>query len=186
MEDTTQKNWTLGSTNTNYKTSYDPSLLVRIDRYSRRKDYEPMFGYDLWTCFEVNFLSQASGLPEFHVIKVFVDCNSPYIFESKSFKLYLFSFNNTVFKDKEEVIKTIEKDLNKVTGLDEMGMTVFIQLVSKLNSPSYFYQSEVFLESLYPTCKCEDYHYNPDLLRTKEITQDRFFVYYSRFPGRPR
>ena len=179
MEDTSQKNWTLGSKDTNYKTSYDPDLLVRIDRYSKRQDfYQPTFGYDLWTCYEVSFLLP-SGLPEFEVMKIYVDSNSPYIFESKSLKLYLFSLNNTVFESKEVVMKTIEEDLTKVTGLDTMGMKVFIQLVSKMAPPPYFYRPEVVLEYLHPACECKEYNVNSNLLQIEEVKEDRVFFYSS-------
>lgn len=178
MEDVLQKNWTLGSKDTNYKTSYDSSLLVRIDRFSRRKDYLPMFGYDVWQSFEMNFLLP-SGLPWFGVIKIFVDCNSPYIFESKSFKLYLFSFNNTVFESVESVMKIIEEDLNKVTGLDTMGQKVFVKIVSKMQAPDYFYRPEVVLENLYPACECKDFLYNPSLLKTIELQEDKTLFYSS-------
>lgn len=80
---------------TDYKDQYDPSLLERIDRQERRDGYVKMYGCDIWTAFEFSFL-QPSGLPFFGVLRVGVGCNSKYIFESKSFKLYLNSFNNTV------------------------------------------------------------------------------------------
>ena len=40
-----------------------------------------------------------------------IDANSINIIESKSFKLYLNSFNNTKFDNEKEVLNTLQKDL---------------------------------------------------------------------------
>jgi 7-cyano-7-deazaguanine reductase len=45
-----------------------------------------------------------------------VPCESPHIVESKSFKLYLNSFNNTRFLDAREVRERIRADLNAAVG----------------------------------------------------------------------
>lgn len=99
-----------------YKDTYDPSLLETINRDNRRKDYiHPMYGGDVWTAFEFSFLLP-SGLPQFHVIRIWNPANSVNIFESKSLKLYLNSFNNTTFNSLEEAIQTVKADLERVSG----------------------------------------------------------------------
>ena len=89
------ENITLGKKVT-YKDQYDPSILFPINREERRKNYTKMCGADVWTCYEVSYLLQ-SGLPQFMVLRIVNPADSVNIFESKSLKLYLNSFNNTKF-----------------------------------------------------------------------------------------
>jgi 7-cyano-7-deazaguanine reductase len=58
----------------------------------------PFFGADLWTAFELSWLNPR-GKPQVAVAHFTVPCETPNIIESKSFKLYLNSFNNSVFAD---------------------------------------------------------------------------------------
>lgn len=105
----------LGNNNTTYTDQYDPSLLEKINRQERRKDYiYPMYGGDIWTAFEFSFLLP-SGLPQFHVIRIWNPCDSENIFESKSLKLYLNSFNNTIFNSLDDALDTIARDLQNVS-----------------------------------------------------------------------
>lgn len=99
---------------TEYKSHYDNSLLFPINRQERRKNYVHMFGEDIWTCYEFSYLL-LNSLPQYHVIRISNPVNSVNIFESKSLKLYLNSFNNTRFNNLEEAIKTIESDLTNLT-----------------------------------------------------------------------
>jgi len=83
-----------------YKSTYDPSLLVREPRSSNRlhlniKDDDlPFIGYDTWNAYEVSALVD-SGLPVAGVAKIVYPASSKYIVESKSIKLYFNSFNMT-------------------------------------------------------------------------------------------
>ena len=54
----------------------------------------PFFGADLWTAFELSWLN-LRGKPQVALAHIIVPCETPNIVESKSFKLYLNSFNNT-------------------------------------------------------------------------------------------
>lgn len=105
----------LGSNQTQYKDQYDPSLLERIERAPRRQGYVKMYGFDVWTAYEFSFLS-STGLPRYKVIRIITDCENPFIFESKSLKLYLNSFNNTMFDFDEQAIEVVERDLCEVAG----------------------------------------------------------------------
>jgi NADPH-dependent 7-cyano-7-deazaguanine reductase QueF-like protein len=62
----------------------------------------PFFGADLWTAFELSWLN-LRGKPQVALAHITVPCETPNIVESKSFKLYLNSFNNTRFADASEV-----------------------------------------------------------------------------------
>ena len=87
----------LGQTS-EYKDQYDPSLLVNEPRSNNRKhldlsdDELPFVGYDTWNAYEVSGLTN-NGLPVAGVAKVVYPCDSKYIVESKSIKLYFNSFN---------------------------------------------------------------------------------------------
>ncbi|MAF36589.1 NADPH-dependent 7-cyano-7-deazaguanine reductase QueF [archaeon] len=87
----------LGQTS-EYKDQYDPHLLVHEPRSSNRRHLEiyddrlPFVGYDVWNAYEVSGLTY-NGLPATGVAKIVYPCNSKYIVESKSIKLYFNSFN---------------------------------------------------------------------------------------------
>ena len=71
----------------------------------------PFVGADLWTAYEVSWLN-VKGKPQVAVGKSVVPAESTHIIESKSFKLYLNSFNNTRLPEKED-----PKDPNGVQAL---------------------------------------------------------------------
>ena len=107
-----------------YTDQYDPTLLFPIPRAGKRAeigiaDVPPFFGADLWTAFEVSWLN-LRGKPQVALVHFTIPCESPNIVESKSFKLYLNSFNNTQFADAAEVqsrlraaLKTLKMQLEK-------------------------------------------------------------------------
>lgn len=109
----------LGQT-TEYKDSYDASLLFPIPRKLNRDeinidDINPPFkGEDVWTGYELSWLNQ-KGKPVVAVAEFFFDCRSPYLIESKSFKLYLNSFNQTQFANFDDVKATLINDLSKAS-----------------------------------------------------------------------
>jgi 7-cyano-7-deazaguanine reductase len=105
-----------------YPQQYDKTVLVRVDRYDNRKDYNidsdnlPFIGYDTWHGYEASCMT-SKGLPVVGMLKIVYPSSSKYIVESKSLKLYLNSFNMTVMGNTidEAVVKatqTIEQDLS--------------------------------------------------------------------------
>lgn len=82
--------------------TYNPSLLVAIPRYENRKQYEinqenlPFAGYDIWHAYEFSCMNE-NGLPVTRLMKIKYDCESEFLIESKSLKLYLNSFNMSRF-----------------------------------------------------------------------------------------
>tara|TARA_R100000008_G_scaffold19598_2_gene10068 strand:- start:6624 stop:7559 length:936 start_codon:yes stop_codon:yes gene_type:complete len=104
----------LGQTS-EYKSSYDPGLLVREPRQSNRTHLGlednnlPFVGNDTWNGYEISALTN-NGLPVVGVAKIVYSCDSKYIVESKSIKLYFNSFNMTKLGDSaEEVLDQISK-----------------------------------------------------------------------------
>lgn len=155
----TQVENTLGKKVT-YKDQYDPSILFPINREERRNGYVKMYGKDVWTCFEVSYLLP-NGLPQFMVLRITNPANSVNIFESKSLKLYLNSFNNTVFNSEEEVISVIKRDLDNLTGGD--------CTVVKMTEFPVLDQDVPFVEDEVDNVNIVDYIYNPNLLEVSEF-----------------
>ncbi len=103
---------------TKYADLYDNSLLYPISRKFARDSLQivgslPFNGFDIWNCYEVSWLSP-SGKPEVKILEFMVSCESPNIIESKSLKLYLNSFNNTKFDNREQVKELIVQDLSLI------------------------------------------------------------------------
>lgn len=107
---------TLGKA-TEYHDRYDASLLQAVPRSMNREplglypDSLPFHGADIWTLYELSWLN-SKGVPQVAVGEVVLKASSVNLIESKSFKLYLNSFNQTNFADWGEVRQTLERDLS--------------------------------------------------------------------------
>ena len=109
-------------------TNYDPTLLVAVPRFENRKQYNidennlPFKGFDVWHAYEFSCMTE-NGLPATRLLKLKYPCQSPFIIESKSLKLYLNSFNMTRYgKTTAECLEIckniIEQDLSKKLETD--------------------------------------------------------------------
>lgn len=102
----------------NYPSHYDPSVLFAIAREPNRASLTiptVWHGADIWYAYEVSWLN-AKGKPIVAVGRFNVPWNSPHLIESKSFKLYLNSFNESRFESIKSVKKSMEQDLSAVAG----------------------------------------------------------------------
>jgi len=102
--------------------SYSPGLLYPIPRAAGRALIScdaglPFRGFDLWHAYEISWLD-ADGKPQVRVGRVSIPAISPNLVESKSFKLYLNSLNNTRFASEARVAATIRRDIASVVGTD--------------------------------------------------------------------
>lgn len=103
---------------TEYKSQYDASLLQPVPRRLNREglgivETQPFNqGADVWTCYELSWLNP-NGLPQVAIADIVIDFKSENLIESKSFKLYLNSFNQTKFASIEEVEQTLTRDLSQ-------------------------------------------------------------------------
>lgn len=108
---------TLGK-ETAYVDRYDASLLQAVPRSLNREplgltsDNLPFYGADIWTLYELSWLN-SRGLPQVAIGEVSIPASSTNLIESKSFKLYLNSFNQTPFESWEAVQKTLIHDLSQ-------------------------------------------------------------------------
>ncbi len=103
---------------------YAPEILVAVPRNLNREQYHiddnnlPFVGFDAWHAYELGFLTQ-KGLPVAGILKLVYACDSEFLVESKSLKLYLNSFNMGRYgQNREEgiqfVMETIQDDLSEL------------------------------------------------------------------------
>ncbi|MBI6899354.1 NADPH-dependent 7-cyano-7-deazaguanine reductase QueF [Pseudomonas putida] len=104
-----------------YIATYTPALLFPIPRLAKwaelgvSGDALPWQGVDFWNCFELSWLLP-SGKPVVAIGEFAIPCDSPNIIESKSFKLYLNSLNQTVFESVEALQACLVRDLSAAAG----------------------------------------------------------------------
>jgi 7-cyano-7-deazaguanine reductase len=115
-------NLTLGKT-TDYISQYNADLLQGVPRSLNRDslsltaDNLPFYGEDVWYGYELSWLN-SKGKPVVAVAEFRFPCASANIVESKSFKLYLNSFNQTKFASWQSVEATLVKDLSAIAQAD--------------------------------------------------------------------
>ncbi|TNF66629.1 MAG: NADPH-dependent 7-cyano-7-deazaguanine reductase QueF [Gammaproteobacteria bacterium] len=158
--------------NSAYQTSYDKSLLFPIPRQLKRDelgiiDAQAIFrGFDLWTAYEVSWLN-AKGKPVVKILKFIIDSNSENIIESKSLKLYLNSFNNTLFASDHAVLETITNDLKEA-----LSGNINIQMFTIDEYSDAFSNSFDALLLDHIDCKIEQYQTNAELLKLDEASSE--------------
>jgi 7-cyano-7-deazaguanine reductase len=156
-----------------YADRYDASLLFPIARATKREELglkahapSPFFGADMWTAFELSWLN-LRGKPQVALAHFTIPCESPNIIESKSFKLYLNSFNHSQFPDAEAVLAHLRADINEAVW---RGTTVQSSVGVRLIGPELFDREPIYeldglnLDRL--DIECNRYTPAPDLLQT--------------------
>ena len=103
-----------------YVSQYDPSQLYPIARRVARQQLSianpmPFVGVDLWTAWELYWIN-ANGLHQVAVAEISLPATSDNIIESKSFKLYLNSLNQTQFNHWDDVSRVLQQDLSAAAG----------------------------------------------------------------------
>jgi len=103
-----------------YTSQYDPGLLCPVPRQLKRDELGltgplPFHGGDIWNAYEMSWLTP-KGKPVVAMGEYRVPCESPCLIESKSFKLYLNSLNQTRFEDFESVRVLLGRDLAAAAG----------------------------------------------------------------------
>ncbi len=116
---------------TYYPVAFDPDLLVALPRSSNRNllglsELLPFVGEDVWQAYEISWLDK-KGLPKVAVGRFIFPCESPFLIESKSFKLFLNSLNQESFQDKQAVI-TLLTEFIKGTCLNAEVKVVLFEL----------------------------------------------------------
>jgi 7-cyano-7-deazaguanine reductase len=159
--------------NSAYVDQYDASLLFPIPRAVKREELgirsAPIFlGADLWTAFELSWLN-LKGKPQVAIAHITVPAESTHIIESKSFKLYLNSFNATRFVDAQAVRDCMREDLD--TALWHGGQ-IMARCGVKIILPEEFDKEPVHeLDGLNldrMDIECTHYQPAPELLRAQK------------------
>jgi 7-cyano-7-deazaguanine reductase len=106
---------------TEYPQHYDASLLQPVPRALNREPIGieatalPFYGFDEWTGYELSWLN-AKGKPQVAIARCSVPATTPSLVESKSFKLYLNSFNQTHVADWSKLQTMLVNDLSACAG----------------------------------------------------------------------
>ena len=151
---------------TEYHADYAPELLFPIPRQLKRDelgiaaDSLPFVGVDVWNAYEVSWLNP-KGKPVVALARFQVPADSPSLIESKSFKLYLNSFNQTVFADAASVEATLVRDLSAAAGAP---VSALIEVLGQQPQVETGYPTGELLDDL--DIECSAYQPAPELLRT--------------------
>lgn len=153
---------------TEYRADYAPELLYPIPRQLKRDELGisgaalPFVGEDLWNAYEVSWLNP-KGKPVVALATFRVPADSPNLVESKSFKLYLNSFNQSVFADDAAVETTLARDLSAAAGA-EIGVKVAV--LGSRPQVSVAYPVGELLDEL--DIACDSYQPVPELLHATD------------------
>ena len=148
---------------TPYKAEYDSQLLCPFPRQVKRDELGlcgelPFSGYDIWNGFELSWLN-SKGKPVVAMGEFQFPCESTNLIESKSFKLYLNSFNQTRFDDFPQVQQRMADDLSAVAGA---AVTVQLHGSSEFGNETLRELPGVCIDDL--DIEVNEYAFNADLL----------------------
>ncbi|WP_227734260.1 NADPH-dependent 7-cyano-7-deazaguanine reductase QueF [Yersinia proxima] len=150
---------------TAYCDHYDVTLLQAVPRSMNREplglypDNLPFHGADIWTLYELSWLN-SKGLPQVAVGEISLNADSVNLIESKSFKLYLNSFNQTAFTDWESVRTTLQQDLS-TCAQGEVSVTLY-HLNEMTHKPIANFSGECLDEQ---DIHIDSYEFNADYLQ---------------------
>jgi 7-cyano-7-deazaguanine reductase len=160
---------TLGKA-TSYASQYNAELLQAVPRSLNRDDLAinenalPFNGEDVWYGYELSWLNM-KGKPVVAVAEFRFPCTSQNIVESKSFKLYLNSFNQTRFKSFDEVQNTLVNDLSKLT---QTPVEVSLYKAEKNSTMVIEEPQAMCIDEL--DIEIENYNFDPTLLKNAQST----------------
>ncbi len=153
-----------------YIDQYDPSLLFPLPRSTKRDELGlvagqlPFFGADLWTAYELSWLN-LRGKPQVTLVSFTIPCETPNIVESKSFKLYLNSFNNARFATADEVRAKLVADISEAVWRGAAhSATVGVRMIApeQFDAQPLHELDGLSLDRL--DIECDRYEPAPDLL----------------------
>lgn len=162
---------------TEYQSHYAPELLYPIPRQLKRNelgiadDALPFVGEDLWNAYELSWLNP-KGKPVVAVGTFRVPADSPNLIESKSFKLYLNSFNQSTFADVEAVSATLARDLSGAAG---KPLDIKLEPLADRPQASIAIPEGTCLDDL--DIACDRYQPAPELLSTQagEVVEETLY-----------
>lgn len=154
-----------------YIEEYCPSLLQGVPRTLSRDQIGvttplPFMGVDIWNGYELSWLN-LKGKPQVAILQCKVPIDSTNLIESKSFKLYLNSFNQTRFATIKEVQLRIKHDLS---GCAEAEVEVVLVPPAQFDILSMRELSGTSIDDL--DIEVNHYRPAPDLLRVEDTDND--------------
>ncbi|WP_158967050.1 NADPH-dependent 7-cyano-7-deazaguanine reductase QueF [Paraglaciecola sp. L3A3] len=157
---------------TEYKEIYSPSLLQAVPRSMNRQEIKlennhlPFTGCDRWNGYELSWLN-AKGKPQVAILRCEIPASSTNLVESKSFKLYLNSFNQSKISSVDEVKSLLIKDLSVCAG-----ETVKVELFSAkdFNTLHIGQFDGLSIDSL--DIEIDNYSLTPAILSTENIDSE--------------
>ena len=155
-----------------YCDQYDASLLFPVARSIKRSEIgiygaSPFLGADLWSAYELSWLNPR-GKPQVAVAHFTVPCETPNLIESKSFKLYLNSFNNSRFDAADAVRACLRRDLSEALWRGAEAVPIGVRILA----PELFDQQPIHeldglsLDRL--DIECDRYTPAPELLEASD------------------
>lgn len=165
----------LGKT-VSYSDQYDPKLLQPVPRTLNRdmiglSKTLPFTGNDIWNGYELSWLN-AKGMPQVSILRCYVPYDSHNIVESKSFKLYLNSFNNTRFDSLQAVKQALIDDLSHCA---QGSVDVEIILRQQFAEQQVQVTDALCLDE--QDLEFADFHVDPSILTSDPSQQTSEFVY---------
>ncbi|WP_417655883.1 NADPH-dependent 7-cyano-7-deazaguanine reductase QueF [Pseudidiomarina aestuarii] len=151
---------------TQYPDQYDATLLQAVPRQLNREplglnaEQLPFTGVDYWNAYEMSWLNQR-GVPQVAIVECQVPIVSPNLIESKSFKLYLNSFNESRWESWQQVQDQLKQDLSHCSGA-----TVQVQLIGLKTASADGFVDLPGLCIDQVDVTITQYHYEPQLLRS--------------------
>lgn len=179
---------------TEYPQTYDPSILVKELRQNNRDTVDldsgnlPFLGFDVWNAYEVSALTD-DGLPVAGVAKIIYPCDSLYIVESKSIKLYLNSFNmdrcgHDPYFVRQHIQKTVSRDLSDLLQTD-VQVAIFPSYTPINGRPVFLTSNKVednkwlSLEDVVTLNNVNVYKETPELLKTVSADESEVHKFHS-------
>lgn len=161
-------------------TKHDKSLLVPLPRSLNRAksniNSNNFVGYEVWHAYEMSFIG-STGMPVTGVLKVKYSATSKSMIESKSFKLYLNSFDLEKFQTKEEVEGIIATDLTQALE-DELGVQVTLHIAHTAQfAPTPF--TDYFRNVDDSGYSLDEYNENDGLLETCNSSEDTELTFHT-------
>jgi 7-cyano-7-deazaguanine reductase len=145
-----------------YISTYTPELLFPLPRKLKREeiginDALPFRGCDIWNGFEVSWLNPR-GKPVVAIAEFRIPCESSHLIESKSFKLYLNSLNQSPFESFVHIKELMIQDLSAAARA-----AVEVSLIPLSEAPAPFGALRgVCIDEL--DVDCDHYQPRPDYL----------------------
>ena len=150
-----------------YLAQYEPALLFPIPRAIKRTEIgientPPFMGMDIWNAYEISWLN-TRGKPQIALATFFIPADSLNIIESKSFKLYLNSFNQTRLANDTELIDHLTNDLSLAAG---KPISVELTRPHQFAAQRFAELEGYCIDNL--DIQVDDYQPSPHLLRCEE------------------